>query len=322
MTKRRYGVIISHVMSWEASYVRLHKDGELARRAEVALAGLSSCEVCPHRCGADRQAGEQGVCRSGAVVRVASWNAHHGEEPPISGYRGSGTIFFSGCSGGCIFCQNYTISQMNHGQDVSHRQLADMMLSLQARGCHNINLVTPTHFVPQILAALDMAAAGGLRLPIVYNTSGYDLVSTLELLDGVVDIYMPDAKYADDRVARRLSGFKEYVKYNRLALKEMLRQVGDELVMGERRVARRGMLIRHLVLPNRLAGTKETLEWIAAELSPRVWVNLMEQYFPAHKAVGHEEVGRRLTAEEYMEAIDCFHDAGLENGWMQNISFW
>jgi len=301
----------------EPSYLELHRSGELRERIKLAYSMLRECRLCPRECGVDRLRGERGFCRAGAEPTVASWNVHPWEEPPVSGTRGSGTIFFSGCTGRCIFCQNYPISQLGVGNTVSIRRLAEMMLELQDRGCHNINLVTPTHFVPQILAALSIAIERGLRLPLVYNTSGYERVETLRLLEGVVDIYLPDAKYADDETARWLSGFVRYVEANHAALKEMFRQVGDELILDGEGVARRGLIIRHLVLPNGLAGTQEVLNWIAENLSPRVHISLMDQYFPAYKAVGHPILGRKITAEEYEEALRAFEDAGLERGWMQ-----
>lgn len=299
------------------SYLSLYASGELARRAEEATAGLSACTLCPRRCRVDRLAGKLGVCRSGAMARVASWNRHDWEEPPISGTRGSGTIFFSGCTGACIFCQNYPISHLNHGIDVPAERLASMMLELQARGCHNINLVSGTHFVPQILAALVVAVPQGFRLPLVYNTGGYETVETLRLLDGVVDIYLPDAKYADDVIARRLSGFKGYVEANRAALQEMYRQVGPDLVLDSEGIAVRGMIVRHLVLPEGLAGSAEVARWLAANLSTRLHVSLMSQYFPAYRAVGHAQLGRKITREEYEAAVEAFVAAGLDTGWQQ-----
>ena len=239
------------------------------------------------------------------------------EEPPITGTRGSGTIFFSGCTGKCTFCQNYPISQLRYGNTVSIERFAEMMLELQGRGAHNINFVTPTHFVPQILAAVDAAAGQGLRLPLVYNTSGYETVETLRLLEGVVDIWLPDAKYTDDRIARRISGFPRYVAHNRAALREIFRQVGDALVLDEDGIARRGMIIRHLVLPGGLAGTAGVMRWIAAELSPNVYISVMDQYFPAYKALDDPILGRKITPEEYDAALEAFEAAGLENGWMQ-----
>jgi putative pyruvate formate lyase activating enzyme len=301
------------------SYVPLWRRGALRQRAEAARERLAACDLCPRKCGVNRLAGEVGFCRAGELAEVASWNVHMWEEPPITGTRGSGTIFFTHCTGRCLFCQNYPISQLGVGQEATAERLAEMMLELQRRGCHNINLVTPTHYVPQILAALEVATFRGLRIPLVYNTGGYDTVDTLRLLDGVVDIYLPDAKYADDAVAQRLSGFRDYVAHNRAALLEMQRQVGEELVVDERGIARRGMIIRHLVLPNGLSQTPEVLRWIAENLSRRTFISLMAQYFPAHKAVGHAELGRRLFPYEYAEALEAFEAAGLENGWKQEL---
>ncbi len=299
------------------SYLRLQESGALHDRVEAAQRLLAPCTLCPRRCRVDRIAGEMGYCRSGATARVASWNRHPWEEPPISGTRGSGTIFFSGCTGACIFCQNYPISQLGVGQAADASRLASMMLELQARGCHNLNLVTGTHFVPQVLAALEIAISQGFRLPLVYNTSGYESVETLRLLDGIVDVYLPDSKYADDEVARRLSGFRRYVHFNRLALLEMFRQVGADLVLDSDGLAVRGMIVRHLVLPDGLAGSAEVARWLAANLSPRIHVSIMGQYFPAHRAVGDPVLGRKITPEEYEAAVEAFIDAGLETGWRQ-----
>jgi putative pyruvate formate lyase activating enzyme len=299
-------------------YRTLYRSGELAQRIEVARAMLAHCELCPHRCGVDRLQDERGVCRMGDRPKVSSWNLHAWEEPPISGTRGSGTIFFSGCTGRCRFCQNYPISQLDHGDVIGVERLAGMMLELQRKGAHNINFVTPTHFMPQILAALPYAIRGGLRLPLVYNTSGYERVEALRLLEGVVDLWLPDAKYADDAVARRLSGFRDYVDHNRAALREIYRQVGADLVLDGDGLAVRGMIIRHMVLPGGLAGTAEVLSWIVDALSPRVSVSLMDQYFPAHRALGDPILGRKITWEEYEAALEAFEDAGLEGGWCQN----
>ena len=301
----------------EPGYLALNRSGELARRVEAVYDLLAPCRLCPRECGADRLSGEEGFCRSGAQPKVASWTLHPWEEPPISGARGSGTIFFSGCTGRCLFCQNYPISQLGVGNVVTVERLAEMMVELQRRGAHNVNLVTPTHFVPQILAALPLAVEMGLRLPLVYNSSGYESVEVLRLLDGVVDVWLPDAKYATDDVARRLSGFSRYVEHNRAALREMYRQVGDELLLDGEGIAQRGLIIRHLVLPGGLAGTREVLHWIASELSPRVHVSLMGQYFPAYRAVGHPLLGRKLTTEEYEDALAAFDEADLERGWRQ-----
>ena len=304
-------------MTWLPGYVALYRHGELQRRAEEAWASLAHCELCPHRCGVNRLAGERGRCRSGAGPVVASWNLHPWEEPPISGTRGSGTIFFTGCTGRCLFCQNYPISQMGVGQEVSVERLADMMLELQRKGAHNINLVTPTHWTAAVLMALPHAVEGGLHIPLLYNTSGYERVSTLRLLDGVVDIWLPDAKYADEDTARWLSGLPDYVRHNRAALREMFRQVGDELLLDEEGIARRGMIVRHLVLPGGLSGTAEVMRWLAENLSPRLHVSLMDQYFPAYRCVGHPLLGRKITSEEYEEAFSALMAAGLENGWVQ-----
>lgn len=299
------------------SYLRLYASGELARRVEAAAALLASCTLCPRRCRVDRLAGQRGFCRSGAVARVASWNRHIWEEPPISGSRGSGTIFFSGCTAACLFCQNFPISQLGVGQDVSAERLAEMMLELQAMGCHNLNLVTATHFVPQVLAALLLAVPQGFRLPLVYNTSGYESVATLRLLEEVVDIYLPDAKYADDETARRLSAFVHYVACNRDALQEMCRQVGTQLLLDGDGLAVRGLIVRHLVLPGGLAGSRKVAHWLAANLSPELHVSIMNQYFPAHRAFGDALLGRKVTAEEYDEAVEAFVEVGLEHGWQQ-----
>jgi putative pyruvate formate lyase activating enzyme len=301
----------------EPSYVALHRSGQLAERASAAIASLARCELCPRACGADRLAGGRGVCGVAADPVIASWNVHLWEEPPISGTRGSGTVFFSGCTGKCRFCQNYPISQYGHGNRVSVERFAQMMLELQQRGCHNINFVTPTHFAPQILAAVEIAAAQGLCIPLVYNTSGYERVESLRLLEGVIDVWLPDAKYASDQAAQRISGFPKYTEYNRAALREIYRQVGEALVLDEEGIVRRGMIIRHLVLPENLSGTPQVLRWIAAELSPRVHVSLMDQYFPAYKVLDDPLLGRKITTEEYAAALDAFDAAGLTNGWMQ-----
>jgi len=304
----------------EPGYLVLHQSGELARRIEAAWGLLAPCQLCPHRCGADRLHGEQGGCRMGALPKLSSWNLHAWEEPPISGTRGSGTIFFSGCTGRCRFCQNYPISQLGHGDLVSIERLAEIMLELQRKGAHNINLVTPTHFMPQMMAALPAAIEGGLRLPLVYNTSGYERVEALHLLENVVDIWLPDAKYAASHAAKKHSGFLNYIKYNRATLQEIHRQVGAALVLDEMGLARRGMIIRHLILPGGLAGTGDVLRWVADNLSPSIHVSLMDQYFPAYRAVGDPILGRKITSEEYESALDAYHAAGLENGWCQDTA--
>ncbi len=291
------------------AYLELHESGELARRAERAHELLAECAICPRECRVDRLSGAVGYCGGGAHALVCSAGPHFGEERPLVGTGGSGTIFFGGCSLGCVFCQNYEISHLRRGTEVGAEELANIMLGLQARGCHNINFVTPTHFVPQILAALDLAAGRGLDVPLVYNTGGYDSVETLRLLDGVVNIYMPDAKYADGEVAQRLSGAADYPEIMRAALTEMHRQVGD-LDIGADGIARRGLLVRHLVLPGGLAGTREVMDFLAS-LSRDTYVNVMAQYRPCYRAHEYPEINRHLTAEEYREAVKAAIDAGL-----------
>ena len=279
---------------------------------------LRSCDLCPLECRVNRLAGEAGRCRSGALPRVASANLHRGEEPPISGTCGSGTIFFTGCTLRCHFCQNFPISQLGNGETITTGQLAEKMLNLQYRGAHNINFVTPTHFLPQVLTALWQAVPRGFSLPLVWNTSGYEKLDALALLDGVVDIYLPDMKYSDDRIAQEVSGASGYRDANRAAVTEMLRQVGH-LRVDDAGVAERGLIIRHLVLPEGKAGSAETLSWIAANLGTETHVALMSQYFPAGKAAGIGGIDRPVTFAEYEEATAVLEDAGLENGWVQEL---
>jgi putative pyruvate formate lyase activating enzyme len=303
----------------QPSYVALYQSGELQRRAELAWGSLARCELCPHFCGTDRLDGALGRCRSGALPVVASHTLHPWEEPPLSGARGSGTIFFSGCTGRCCFCQNYPISQLGVGREVTVERLAEMMIELQERGAHNINFVTPTHWSAAILAAMPTAIERGLRLPLLYNCSGYERVETLRWLEGVIDIWLPDSKYADDDVARRLSGFPGYVSHNRAALLEMFRQAGSKLVLDEDGIARRGMIVRHMVLPGGLAGTERVLQWIAAHLSTEVHVSLMNQYFPAYECVGDRLLGRKVSPREYELARGALDAAGLQTGWVQEL---
>jgi putative pyruvate formate lyase activating enzyme len=283
---------------------------------------LSPCVVCPRRCGADRSraalsGAPKGACRMGYLPMIASWNLHHGEEPPISGTRGSGTIFFSGCPLRCVFCQNFPISQLLNGNEVTVETLAGYMLELQTRGAHNINFVTPTHFVPQMIEALSIAAGKGLGIPVVYNSSGYEDLETLRLLEGVVDIYLPDMKYSDDENAVKYTSAPGYVEINRAAIREMYRQVGD-LVLDDQGIARCGLIIRHLVLPGGFAGTRKTLEFIAG-LSPAITVSIMSQYFPAHRAHVIPEISGKLGVEEYEEITEMLEEYGLENGWIQPL---
>ena len=304
----------------EPGYLKLYHRGDLAARIEAAWGLLAPCRLCPHLCNVDRLHGERGICGMGDQPKLSSWNLHPWEEPPISGVHGSGTIFFSGCTGRCRFCQNYPISQLGYGDVVSIERLAEIMLELQKKGAHNINFVTPTHFVPQILAALPAEIGDGLRLPLVYNTSGYERVETLRLLENVVDIWLPDAKYAVNHVARKYSGFSNYAEHNCATLQEVYRQVGANLELDEMGIARRGMIIRHLVLPRGLASTGEVLLWVAGNLSLNIHVSLMDQYFPAHRAIGDPVLGRKITMEEYESALGACHAAGLENGWCQETT--
>jgi putative pyruvate formate lyase activating enzyme len=296
----------------EAAYLSLNL-AELRSRSERALAGLARCAVCARACLVDRRSWPADACGTGRWARVASWFPHFGEEPPISGWRGSGTIFFAGCNLDCVYCQNYDISQQRSGDEVSDAGLAEIMLALQQQGCHNINLVSPSHVVPQVLAALTLAVLAGLRLPIVYNSGGYDSLATLRLLDGIVDIYMPDAKYDDDEIGQQLSEVPHYARVNRLALKEMHRQVGD-LQVDASGIARRGLLVRHLVLPEDLAGTAGVARFLAGELSPDTYVNVMAQYRPCYRASEHAALRRRPTAGEYAAALRAARAAGLERG--------
>ncbi|MCC6699306.1 MAG: radical SAM protein [Candidatus Hydrogenedentes bacterium] len=292
------------------AYLQLLESGELAERVDTARQRLASCDICARACGADRLHGETGSCRTGRHAVVYGFHAHFGEEPPLVGRNGSGTIFISSCNLHCCFCQNWEISARGEGGEVSARELAQMMLALQAQGCHNINFVSPSHVVPQILEALLLAAEAGLRLPLVYNTGGYDSLETLALLDGVIDIYMPDMKYSDEEVGLRFSGVPNYPEVNRAAVKEMHRQAGD-LVLNESGIATRGLLVRHLVLPEGLAGTGETVRFLAEEVSKNTYLNIMDQYRPCHEACCLAPINRRITPREYAEAVRLAHEAGL-----------
>jgi putative pyruvate formate lyase activating enzyme len=292
---------------------------DIKERVGQAYLLLESCSVCPRKCGVNRLKGEIGFCGVGKELKAASYNVHTGEEPPISGVKGSGTIFFSGCSLRCAYCQNFPISQLRNGEEITISKLADMMLQLQSRGCHNINFVTPTHYVPQILKALSYAWGKGLDLPLVYNTSGYDSLRSLRLLDGIIDVYLPDMRYSDDKVAKKLSSVENYVEINRQAIREMYRQVGN-LVTDESGIAQKGLIIRHLILPGNLAGSEETFRFIREEISPEVYVSLMGQYFPSFKAQECVSINRKITPEEYESAVESFLELGLSRGWTQDES--
>ncbi len=299
--------------------MHLYNSGELDKRIDTAYKILKSCQLCPRNCGVDRtndKSKKLGFCKSGINPIVASYNVHNGEEPPISGESGSGTIFFANCTMRCVFCQNYPISQLGNGKEVSLEKLADMCLWLQNKNVHNVNFVTPTHFVPQIIASLKMAIEKGFRLPLVYNTSGYEKIETLKLLDGIIDIYLPDAKYFSDKMAQKYSNAVRYVKHNQEALKEMYRQVGN-LRCDENGVGIKGLIIRHLVLPGNISETEKVLEYIANNISKDAYISLMSQYFPANKAMNMEMINRRVTKKEYEFAMSAFEKAGLKNGWLQ-----
>lgn len=289
-------------MTARPAYASLVATGELGRRAEAARAHLHACDLCGRRCGADRLAGATlGSCRTGARAVVGSWGPHHGEEDPIRGSRGSGTVFFAFCNLSCEYCQNSELSHLGEGREASPRALAGIFLALQQEGCHNVNLVSPTHVLPQVLEALQVAAGSGLSIPLVWNTGGYDSPEALALLDGVVDIYMPDMKYADAGTALSLSQVPDYPAVNRAAVKEMHRQVGDLVLDGDG-VAVRGLLVRHLVLPWGLAGSREVFRFLAEEVSRNTWLNVMAQYRPAYRARLHPPLDRLPDPDEVAEA--------------------
>lgn len=288
------------------------RSGALAERAEQAAERLATCDLCARDCRADRRTGLAGVaCRTGVNAVVGSYGPHHGEEAPLSGWRGSGTVFFSWCNMRCLYCQNHELSWEGEGRPVSADELAAIMLWLQDQGCHNINLVSPSHVIAQILSALVIAAGQGLRLPLVYNTGGFDSIQGLRLLDGVIDIYMPDLKYADPAIARRYSKIRDYPAVNRAAVKEMHRQVGD-LVLDDDGLASRGLLVRHLILPGDQAGTNAVLRFVAKEISPRTYLNLLTQYRPCYRIGDDAHLGRRPSREEFRQAWDAAARLGLE----------
>ena len=299
------------------TYIDLYNSGELFLRVKNAYLRLASCDLCPHNCGVNRLKDERGICGAGLKPKIASASVHTGEEPPISGSRGSGTIFFTGCSLKCRFCQNFPISQLLNGEMITTTALAERMLRLQKQGVHNINLVTPTHFLPQILAALWLAIPRGFHLPIVWNSSGYEKVDAVRFLDGIVAVYLPDMKYADDETSFRFSSAPGYREINRSAVMEMFLQVGH-LQLDKDDLAVRGLIIRHLVLPKRLAGTRQTLAWIAANLGTETNISLMRQYFPAYLALETADIDRKITEEEYDDAAELLEEFDLENGWVQD----
>lgn len=305
-------ISVEKSLEWEPAYLSLYRSGELKRRAEEALAGLRECLVCPRNCRVNRLADRTAACKTGRYARVASYFPHFGEEDCLRGWRGSGTIFFSMCNLRCVFCQNFDISQAEASPSTPPERLARIMVHLQSLGCHNINLVTPEHVVPQVIEALCVAVEEGLRLPIVYNTSAYDSMESLRLLDGVVDIYMPDFKLWDPTLSLRYLKAKDYPEVARRVIREMHRQVGP-LRFDENGLARRGVLVRHLVMPGMLSQTEAILRFLAEEVSPETYVNVMAQYHPAGKVSEEKypEINRLLTGREYQEAIRMARDLGL-----------
>jgi len=303
-------------MDFTPRYVELARSGELLRRAAVAAERLHACALCPRACGIDRTTGGLGYCRTGELPTVYSHMSHPGEEPPISGARGSGTIFMSGCTLSCVYCQNARFSQGGEGARRSVADVAGMMLDLEAMGCHNINIVTPTHHTSAVLASLALAAGEGLSVPLVWNTSSYESPETLALLDGVVDVYLADIRYAEDANAARYSDAADYATVSRAALREMQRQVGT-LRTDDHGIAAGGLIVRHLVLPDGVSGTADCLAFVANELGPETFVSLMSQYYQAHRAHEHPRIARRLTTVEWDEAVAAHAEAGLINGWVQ-----
>lgn len=297
---------------FEPAYLQLYQSGDLKYRTQRAIEALASCRLCPRKCGDDRLANKAGVCKTGRLACVSSYSSHPGEEHCLSGSNGSGAIFFSWCNLRCPFCQNYGINHQGHGYETSSEKLAEMMLELQNAGCHNINLVSPSHVVPQILEALLLAAERGLHVPLVYNTSSYDSIESLRLLDGIVDIYLPDFKIWDSHLAAKYLAAKDYPEAARRAIKEMYRQVGD-LKVDEFGLAKRGVLLRHLVMPGNIAGTREIAKFLTHEISPHTYTNIMDQYYPAGtiSAEKYPQINRRITAQEYADAVTVARKAGL-----------
>ena len=309
----------------QVSYLALLESGELLGRVERLEALLERCTVCPRDCLNNRLKDELAACYSGRLPIVSSYTAHFGEEPALVGTRGAGNIFFGNCNLRCVYCQNYQISQTHKEQvknEVTHERLAAIMLELESQGCHNINFVSPTHFAPQMARAILIAARRGLRLPIVYNTNAYDSVEVLRLLDGIVDVYLPDLKYAEDEAGYLYSKVRSYKEYSRLAIAEMYRQTGADLVFDQDGLLKRGLVVRLLVLPNDVAGVRESLEWIRDTLSPRVAVSLMAQYYPTNQAgtnPRHILLSRRITESEWLRAMSALEEMGMEEGWMQEF---
>lgn len=295
---------------FEPAYIETYSQGLFPEKIEKAFCLMEKCTICPRKCRVNRIKGEKGFCEGGYLPKVSSYSPHFGEEQPLVGFHGSGTIFLTHCNLGCIFCQNYSISHLGEGREVPFERLSRMMIELQKLGCHNINFVTPTHYVPQILKAIPKAVEMGLSVPLVYNTGGYDSVKTLRLLDGVFDIYMPDLKYSSRSVAEQYSQAPDYPQVAKLALKEMHRQVGD-LLINEQGIALRGLLVRHLVLPWGLAGTGEAMHFLATQISINTYVNIMDQYYPCGEIPANSSLARRITQNEYKQAVAAAKKEGI-----------
>jgi len=303
---------------FEPAYLKLHKTGELRKRGEELWRMMKSCRICPRGCGVNRLEGKKGFCGASSQLIVSSCHPHFGEEKPLVGKKGSGTIFFTNCSLRCVFCINWEISQGGQGQPRSINDLADMMLGLQSRGCHNVNFVTPTHYLPHIVLAVDKAAAKGLRLPLVYNTCGWERIEILKMLDGIVDIYLPDFKYSSNKMAAKYSSnASSYPEISQKAHLEMQRQVGVA-VPAKDGIMHRGLMVRHLVMPNNTSGTKGVIGWIGQNLPKNTYLNLMNQYRPCYKAFNYPEIARRITAREYRDAVQWAKEAGLTNVHLQD----
>ena len=301
----------------EPKYLKAYRDGILQEKADRLYQALKSCVLCPRNCKVNRLENKSGFCKTGKRAKVYSYFSHYGEEPAISGENGSGTIFFSNCNLGCLYCQNYEFSQLGRGKEAGDEELASFMLELQKQGCHNINFVTPTHVVAQVFLALILAAERGLSIPLVYNTSGYESETTLKLLEGIIDIYLADARYADSQPAFKYSQAADYPLINKTALKEMHRQAGIAKINNDG-ILESGLVIRHLVLPNNLSSTDKIMRFIANELSPDTYISLMSQYFPCYNACDYPELSRRLSRKEYKKAMDIMYSYGLHNGWVQD----
>lgn len=298
-------------------YIQAYHNKILQKVVKKFYQRLSACDICPRACRVNRLDDERGFCKTGKNAKVYSYLSHHGEEPAISGDRGSGTIFFSHCNLRCVYCQNFEFSQQGFGKEVEEETIASFMLELQEKGCHNINFVTPTHVIPQILKALVIAIERGLKIPLVYNSSGYDSLDSLKLLEGIFDIYLPDARYADSRISFKYSQASDYPQINAIALKEMHRQVGVAKI-DKRGIIESGLIIRHLVLPANLSDTAKVMHFVSQELSRDTYISLMSQYFPCFKASDYPELSRRITKEEYRKAVDTMSGCSLHNGWIQD----